>query len=399
MTDYLIPTLCLTLMQRNKFMSHNSTFKSYNQTSLVDKKQPHLNNDAFATFDHNLTLQTINPIFLKILGIKECCPIGTSILNLPFFQQDKYTTLFECLRNNEIEQFKAETSFLSVEHIKVNLEATVIAHKGDYYTGGVLIIRDVSQKKVLEEMLRASRATILEKNTQLQQLEGMSSQLKSFLYVASHDLKEPLRTIGNFSQLLNRQCHGYIDDKGREYLSFIMDGVKNMNALIDDLLHYSELDTNKHVTQEVHLPTMMFMLEKMQEKNIKAAGANLVIGKMPNNIVGDKTKLRQLFEALLSNALNFRNPDRPLKIEISGKEIENGYEFSFADNGIGVKEEFFGKIFEMFKRLHNRKEYEGTGIGLALCKKIVEQHGGEISIQSTFGEGSIFSFTILRHNV
>jgi light-regulated signal transduction histidine kinase (bacteriophytochrome) len=223
--------------------------------------------------------------------------------------------------------------------------------------------------------------------------------LQSFLYVASHDLKEPLRTIGNFSQLLNRQCHGYIDDTGREYLSFIMDGVKNMNALINDLLHYSELDARQHISQEIHLPTMMFMLEKMQEKNIKNANANLIIGEMPENIEGDKAKIRQLFEALLSNAIKFRHTDRPLKMEISGKEINGGYEFSFSDNGIGVQEEFFGKIFEMFKRLHTRKDYEGTGIGLALCKKIVEQHGGEISIQSTIDKGSIFSFSIMRHNV
>jgi light-regulated signal transduction histidine kinase (bacteriophytochrome) len=141
------------------------------------------------------------------------------------------------------------------------------------------------------------------------------------------------------------------------------------------------------------------MLEKMQEKNIKTAGGNLVIKEMPETILADKAKIRQLFEALLSNAIKFRHPNRPLEIELSGKEIENGYEFSFTDNGIGIKKEFFGKIFEMFKRLHSRKEYEGTGIGLALCKKIVEQHGGEINIQSTLGEGSIFTFSIMRHNV
>jgi len=376
---------------------------SANTTSItldpVKEEQTHLVQDAFATFDHDLTILTVNPTFLKMLRIKDYSPVGTSLLNLPFFQEDKYAVLCESLKNKEIEQFKSETSFLSIEEIRVNLEATVIAHQSDNYTGGIVIIKDISQKKVLEEMLRASHASLSQKNAQLQQMEGMSNQLKSFLYVASHDLKEPLRTIGNFSQLLNRQCHGYIDDTGREYLSFIMDGVKNMNALIEDLLHYSELDARQHITQEVHLPTMMFMLEKMQEKNIKAAGANLIINEMPDMVLGDKAKIRQIFEALLSNALKFRHPDRPLKIEISGKEIENGYQFSMSDNGIGVKEEFFGKIFEMFKRLHNRKNFEGTGIGLALCKKIAEQHGGEINIQSTFGEGSIFTFSIMRHNV
>ena len=380
-------------------MSHNSADTLSDTTSMVKEEQEHLKQDAFATFDQDLTILTTNSAFLKTLGIQDYNPIGTSLLNLPFFQEEKYATLCESLKNNEIEQFKSETSFLSLEEIRISLEATVIAHKSDYYTRGILIIRDISQTKVLEEMLCASHTVLAQKNAQLKQMEGMSSQLKSFLYVASHDLKEPLRTIGNFSQLLKRQCHGYIDDTGREYLSFIMDGVKNMNALIEDLLHYSELNARQHISQEVHLPTMMFMLEKMQEKNIKAADANLVVSEMPDSIVGDKAKIRQLFEALLSNALKFRHPDRPLKIEISGKEIENGYEFSMKDNGIGVKEEFFGKIFEMFKKLHSRKEYDGTGIGLALCKKIVEQHGGEISIQSTFGEGSIFTFSIMRHNV
>ena len=373
---------------------------SNNPETLVKEGQVSFSKkDALATFDHDFTILSVNSTFLNILGIKDYNPIGTSLLNLPFFQAAKYYTLCESLRDNEIEQFKSETSFLSIEDIRVNLEATVIAHKGDHYTGGILIIRDISQEKVIEEMLRASHTVIKQKNSQLQQMQSMSRQLQSFLYVASHDLKEPLRTIGNFSQLLNRQCHGYIDDTGREYLSFIMDGVKNMNALIDDLLHYSELDARKHVSKEVHLPTMMFMLKKMQEKEIKAAGGDLVLSSMPENIQGDKAKIRQIFEALLSNAIKFRHPDRPLKMEISGKEIEDGYEFSFTDNGIGVKEEFFGKIFEMFKRLHNRKKYDGTGIGLALCKKIVEQHGGKISIQSKFDEGSIFTFSIMRHNV
>jgi len=380
-------------------MSHISEHLLSNSPHIINKEQLQLNQDAFATFDENLTILTSNSTFLNVLGIQDYNPIGTSLLNLPFFQEEKYITLCESLKNNEIEQFKSETSFVSVEEIRVNLEATVIAHKGDFYTGGILIIRDISQQKVVEEMLRANRAALSLKETQLQQMQGMSSQLKSFLYVASHDLKEPLRTIGNFSQLLNRQSHGFIDDTGREYLSFIMDGVKNMNALIDDLLHYSELDARKHISQEVHLPTMMFMLEKMQEKSIKAANANFVVGEMPDKIIGDKAKIRQLFEALLSNAIKFRHPDRPLKIEVTGKETPNTYEFSFVDNGIGIKEEFFGKIFEMFKRLHSRKEYGGTGIGLSLCKKIVEQHGGKINVQSTFDKGSIFTFSIMRHNV
>ncbi len=382
-------------------MTTNSSNTLPNNTKKSSSKEQvsFFKKDAIATFDYDFTIISANSTFLNILGIKDYNPIGTSILNLPFFQEAKYSTLCKSLRDKEIEQFKSETSFLSIEEIRINLEATVIAHEGTDYAGGILVIRDISQEKLVEAMLSESNIALCQSNTQLRQMEGISNQLKSFLYVASHDLKEPLRTIGNFSQLLNRQCHGYIDDIGREYLSFIMDGVKNMNALIDDLLHYSELDAGKHIVQDVHLPTTLFMLEKMQEKCIKNSGANLVINEMPENILADKAKVRQLFEALLSNAIKFRHPDRPLKIEISGKEIENGYEFSFADNGIGIKEEFFGKIFEMFKRLHTRKEYEGTGIGLALCKKIVEQHGGEINIQSTLGEGSIFTFSIMRHNV
>ena len=382
-------------------MTTNSshTLPNNTKTSVSEEQPSFFKKDAIATFDRDFTILSANSTFVNILGIKDYNPIGTSLLNLPFFQETKYLILCESLKNREIEQFKSKTNFVSIEDITINLEATVIAHEDDDYTGGILIIRDISQDKVVEEMLRTSQAALCHSNAQIRQMQGMSKQLKSFLYVASHDLKEPLRTIGNFSQLLNRQCHGYIDDTGQEYLAFIMDGVKNMNALIDDLLHYSELDARKHTAQNVHLPTMMFMLEKMQEKCIKNAGANLVIKEMPENILADKAKMRQLFEALLSNAIKFRHPDRPLQIELSGKEIENGYEFSIKDNGIGVKEEFFGKIFEMFKRLHNRKEYEGTGIGLALCKKIVEQHRGEINIQSTFGEGSIFTFSIMRHNV
>jgi len=380
--------------------------KRYNSQTVSENTLPSnkinlssLTKDAVATFDAEFVIRTANSTFLKILGFQEYNPVGSSLFSLPFFQEKKYADLCDYLKNKEVEQFKSETNFVSAEHVRVNLEATVIAHNTYFFSGGTLLVRDISQLKVLQEMLSASQSDLAQKNQQVQQIEGLSNQLNSFLYVASHDLKEPLRTIGNFSQLLNRQCHGYIDDTGREYLSFIMDGVKSMNALIDDLLHYSSLDSRKHITQEAYLPTMMFMLEKMQAKNIKAANAQLTFGDMPDTIIGDKAKIRQLFEALLSNALKFRQLDRPLEVNISGREIEGGYEFSIKDNGIGVKEEFFGKIFEMFKRLHNRKKYEGTGIGLALCKKIVEQHGGEINIQSEFDKGSIFIFSIMRHNV
>ncbi len=367
-------------------------------------KSPELNNtrrnlektDAVAFFDENLTIYRVNSSFYQLTGFSNYDPVNTSLLTLPIWDEQSLRQIPDALNHTDCHEFGAEIDYLYQGEIPFRFSVSIVKNNPTVDNAGVLILKDITQEKLNSELQKQQPAEQMRRERERKKLIIMGKQLQDFLYVASHDLKEPLRIIGNFSQLLNRQCHGFIDDTGREYLSFIMNGVRGMNNLIDDLLRYSELDSRPHQRQEIHFPTMLFMLKKMQHKTIKAVGGKLTVQNMDGVITGDKEKIRLLFESLLSNSIKFRHPDRPLEVLISGEETETHRIISFKDNGIGIQKEFFGKIFEMFKKLHGKQVYQGTGIGLAICKKVVNQHHGTISVASVFNEGTVFTFSLQK---
>lgn len=352
--------------------------------------------DGIIYFDAKFTVIKATAGLQNLTGFQGFDSVNASVFALPFWTEKSYLSFVRALQHTADGEYRGKADFKAADDSRVFLELSAMAYPTPEFTGGTLVVKDVTRRILNAEIIKRNELTLQQREAELSKFIGMGEQLQNFLYVASHDLKEPLRIIGNFSQLLDRQCHGYIDDTGREYIKFITDGVRNMNALIDDLLHYSALDTRPHLTQDIHLPTMWFIIRRMQDKCLKKTGGELTIQGMEGYIHGDKTKFRLLLEALLSNAVKFKHPTRPLKILITRTETETHHRFSVKDNGIGIRREFFGKIFEMFKRLHNRKDYEGTGLGLALCKKITEQHGGAISVESVFGEGSTFTFTMRK---
>lgn len=221
-------------------------------------------------------------------------------------------------------------------------------------------------------------------------------QLENFAYVTSHDMKEPLRTIANFSELLAKGYSDKLDERGLQFLEFITDAVKNINQLIDDVLLYSTVNSAelkvKNIKPNNLIDGILYQLNQLTKEN----NAVIKVGEMPSLIRGDRTQLKQLFQNLIANALKFHEPTKQPKIEISCLDKDRFWEFSVKDNGIGIEAAYFEKIFKLFNKLHQKSEFEGTGIGLALCKKVVENHGGEIMVASTVGEGTIFAFTILK---
>jgi len=257
-------------------------------------------------------------------------------------------------------------------------------------------IEDITQRIEQKEELERNLLTIQRQKRDLEKYISSNSELENFAYVASHDMKAPMRTIASFSQLLQRSLKNDITQNQAEYLKFIISGIQNLTLLIDGLLDYSKINNQKIKIETLKVPLMLESILMTLKTNIKEKEATVNVNFDELTIQGDKFKLRQLFQNLINNSIKFRKNDTPPIVNINVEEQENDYLFSVEDNGIGIKEEFKEKIFMVFKRLNAINEYEGSGIGLAICKKIVPQHQGDIWIESEFGKGTTFYFTIAK---
>ncbi|MEU1386455.1 MULTISPECIES: CHASE3 domain-containing protein [unclassified Nonomuraea] len=231
-------------------------------------------------------------------------------------------------------------------------------------------------------------------DAQAEELRRSNAELEQFAYVASHDLQEPLRKIATFCQLLQKRYGDVLDERGVQYIHFAVDGATRMQVLINDLLTFSRVgrlyDDRKPVELEESLDKALVDLSAV----IEETGAEIERPDPLPNVIGDPTMLGMLWQNLVGNALKFRAPDRAPRIRITCEQRENEWLFSVTDNGIGVEAEFADKIFIIFQRLHSREAYSGTGIGLAMCKKIVENHGGTIWLDTGHTEGARISFTL-----
>ncbi len=224
-------------------------------------------------------------------------------------------------------------------------------------------------------------------------LRRSNEELQRFAYVASHDLQEPLRSIISFSQLLERRYQGRLDADADEYIAFIVEGGNRMQRLIEDLLQLSRVETKARPLAPTDAGEVVADALRLMETSIREAGATVTVGPLPT-VMADAAQLAQVFTNLVGNALKYRRPDVPPEVGIAAERAGRFWRFAVADNGIGIEAEYFDRIFVIFQRLHTREEYEGTGIGLAVVRKIVERHGGRIQVESAPGEGSTFFFTL-----
>lgn len=237
--------------------------------------------------------------------------------------------------------------------------------------------------------LQQSEATLALKN---KELERKNKELEQFAYVASHDLQEPIRTAAGFAELLQRQFKGRLDEKADQYLAFIVDSSERMKVLIKELLNYSRIGfEEKRVSIDCNLVIKELMADLGQ--TIIETGAVITYDSLPV-ISGYTVAIKQLFQNLVLNGIKFRKENQVPEIKIMGKQEGNYWHFTVTDNGIGIAREYFERIFIIFQRLHTRSKYEGSGIGLSHCKKIVELHNGKIWVESNVGEGATFHFTI-----
>jgi PAS domain S-box-containing protein len=263
----------------------------------------------------------------------------------------------------------------------VTYTSTPIIEDGNI-VGAVVTFRDITERKQAEEELKKLSDELARSNADLQQ----------FAYTASHDLQEPIMVVAGFVNLLAKRYKGKLDEKADEFIEHAIDGTKRMQVLIKDLLDYSRVgSTGKSFTPTDCLSSLDKAVFNLQIV-LKESGAVITHDDLPT-VMADSSQLIRLFQNLISNAIKFHGKEAP-RIHISAKQKEDEWIFSFKDNGIGIDPKFSDKIFVMFQRLHAKKEYPGTGIGLATCKKIVERHGGRIWVESEPGKGSTFFFSI-----
>lgn len=272
--------------------------------------------------------------------------------------------------------FVLENEFFNIETINNFLRAISLLSAG-------IVVSFLSEHILKKEF---------EFNEIMEDLRRSNEDLQQFAYVSSHDLQEPLRAIVSFSQLLEDKYQEKIDKDGKDFIHFITDGARKMNTLIKDLLTYSRIITHAQPLKLINLEKILEDALFNLQESIKESGAVITHEKMPILKV-DKTQFIQLFQNLLSNAIKFRR-DEPPRIHIGVKKINDEWLFSVKDNGIGIESKFFGKLFNIFYRLHTKEEYSGTGIGLPICKKIVQRYSGKIWVKSDIGKGSTFFFTI-----
>jgi len=224
------------------------------------------------------------------------------------------------------------------------------------------------------------------------ELGRSNADLQQFAYVASHDLQEPLRMVSSYTQLIAKRYKGKLDADADEFIAFAVDGANRMQRLIQDLLAYSRVKTGGRQFEPTAMETVLKAALANLTNAVAESHAVITHDSLPA-VMGDEKQLAQLFQNLLSNAVKFRGP-QPLHIHISAKQADGEWLFAVRDNGIGIDPEYADRIFVIFQRLHTREEYPGTGIGLAICKKIVERHGGRMWVESDRGKGATFYFTL-----
>lgn len=253
-------------------------------------------------------------------------------------------------------------------------------------------VEDMRRRLAAELAESQERETLLAEQTG--ELRRSNSELEQFAYVASHDLQEPLRKVASFCQLLEKRYGTELDDRGKQYIAFAVDGAKRMQVLINDLLTFSRVGRVQESWKPVDLDRSLDRALGNLTLAVEDAGATVVRENPLPELLGDATTLAMVWQNLIGNAIKFRRPDVPCRITIGCVREGEDWHLTVADNGIGIAPEFSDKVFVIFQRLHARDEYEGTGIGLSLCRKIIEFHGGRIWLDPEPAEGTLIHFTL-----
>lgn len=337
--------------------------------------------------------------FITVFVNKKLCELleytSEEMLGKPvtFFMGEEGKKIAETALGNrragESQNFDIPYFTKSGQLIWANLSASAIIGNEGEVTGALAMVTDITKRKHDEELIKISQQNLDITN---RELKRKNTELEQFAYVASHDLQEPLRTTFSFVQLLKEQYEGKLDNKADKYLNFIADSSSRMKVLINDLLDYSRIGSKNEMAP---IDCNKILQVVIADLNTAITDSSAQISWKPLPVIdGYPTEIKQLFQNLVINAIKFRKKELIPQLQISAERSEGYWTFAFTDNGIGIEKNHTERIFIIFQRLHNRSEYQGSGIGLSHCKKIVELHHGKIWVDSIIGEGSTFYFTI-----
>jgi PAS domain S-box-containing protein len=320
----------------------------------------------------------------KLLGAREEELLGKSDYD---FWAKEYA---DKLRENDLKVFESGQSLKTEEIIPAEgVQRTYIVHKFPLYIEGhdesivCGISMDITEQKESENALRTLSAELQRSNRELEQ----------FASVASHDLKEPIRMVNSYLQLLSKKVWGQLDETSRGYLTFALDSSKRMCDLVDSLLKYAKLGSKRLDLEAIEVNSLLRDVIENLGSMIRDAKAEIQFQGLPT-IRADRIQLAQLFQNLISNGLKFSRKDQAPRVRITSQEAKDGWTFAVEDNGIGIEPEYRGEIFDIFRRLHPQSDYPGEGIGLATCKRIAERHGGRIWVEASSLGGASFSFRL-----
>jgi chemotaxis family two-component system sensor kinase Cph1 len=340
---------------------------------------------GYFTLDKNALVREVNLTGATLLGIERRLLINSPFAAFIADASDQYTFHAHCrevlekqiLRTCEIRLKRKDGTVFYAQ-----LQSTPTEDWKAGIMGFRTMVSDISERRQAEEKLAHAIAELTRSNAELEQ----------FASITSHDLQETLRMVSSFVQLLEKRYKGHLDQNADDFIMYAVDGVNRMQELIGDLLTYSRVGARRKEFKPVSSDVALDHALSNMQATIEQSGAVVTWDPLPV-VTGDNSQLVQLFQNLIGNAIKF-NGERAPRIHVSAHLQENESVFSVSDNGIGIAPEYFGRIFLIFQRLHDRKQYPGTGIGLAICKKVIERHGGRIWVESEPGAGSTFYFTI-----
>ena len=345
--------------------------------------------DGVIIIDEGGVIQRFNPACVRIFGYELAEVIGRNVKMLMpagfAREHDQYLRNYRQTGEAQIIGIGREVVGRRKDGSEFPMDLSVGAMATQGGRGYVGIIRDITDKKAAAEALEAYA----------EKLKRSNAELEQFAYVAAHDLQEPLRMISSYCDLLQRRYGDRLDAAGHDFVEFAVDGAKRMRGLIDDLLTYSRVGREETEAADVDCNAVLRSVAGALSRVVEEARAEIVWHDLPT-VDGHAGQLEQLFQNLIANSLKFRSDDPP-RIEIESAARGGFWHFAVSDNGIGIDPRFTDKVFLMFQRLHGKQKYSGSGIGLALCKKIVEQHGGTIWVDSDYAAGARIRFTLRRN--
>jgi PAS domain S-box-containing protein len=336
--------------------------------------------DAIVSKDLNGTITSWNKSAERLFGYTAEEIVGRSVtLLIPSDRQDEEPRIIERLKAGErVDHFETLRRRKDGTLLDISLTISPVRDENGKIIGASKIARDITQQKRVEAEIRRA-----------------NQDLEQFAFSASHDLQEPLRSVKIYSELLSQRYSSRLDGQALEFLEFLRSGATRMELLVSDLLTYTQVSKPIESSEITDANAVLAIVLENMAGSILESGARITSDPLPA-VPMHRAHLQQLFQNLIGNAIKYRSPNRPPEIQVAAQHQGQGWIFTVTDNGIGIEPEYKEKVFGLFKRLHTSEEYSGTGIGLAICQRIVDQHNGRIWVESEPGRGSAFRFTIPR---